>query len=119
MSPISMAAALAQQNAEALAGIALTQLVHAEYAVVYGGFTINTHMKSGAPSFGTPEGAWAAFASTQLARHYRLPSGQWRLDNGRSCSMRRQPTKVFGICGLLSWRTATWLCTVAAGWKVG
>ncbi|MFN8443149.1 MAG: trimethylamine methyltransferase family protein [Caldilineaceae bacterium] len=73
MSPITMASALAQQHAEALAGIALTQLVRPGAPVVYGGFTINTHMKSGAPSFGTPEGAWAAFASTQLARRYHLP----------------------------------------------
>lgn len=85
MSPITMAAALAQQHAEALAGIALTQLVRPGAPVVYGGFTINTHMKSGAPSFGTPEGAWAAFASTQLARRYRLPyrgNGGLTMSNG-------------------------------------
>jgi len=39
MSPITMAAALAQQNAEALAGVALTQLVRPGAPVVYGGFT--------------------------------------------------------------------------------
>ncbi len=73
MSPITMASALAQQNAEALAGVALTQIVRAGTPVVYGGFTISTHMKSGAPSFGTPEAANAAFASTQMARRYNLP----------------------------------------------
>ncbi|MCB0182541.1 MAG: trimethylamine methyltransferase family protein, partial [Anaerolineae bacterium] len=57
MSPITMAAAVAQQNAEALAGIALVQLVRKGAPVVYGGFATNVDMKSGSPAFGTPEGA--------------------------------------------------------------
>lgn len=73
MSPVTMAAALAQQNAEVLAGIALTQLVRPGAPVIYGGFTVNADMKSGSPSFGTPEGAWALLAGGQLARRYRLP----------------------------------------------
>lgn len=73
MSPVTIAAALAQHNAEALAGIALTQLVRPGAPVVYGGFTTNVDMRSGAPAFGTPEGAWAHFIGAQLARHYGLP----------------------------------------------
>ncbi len=73
MSPITMAAAVAQQNAEALAGIALTQLVNPGVPVVYGGFTTNTDMHSGGPAFGTPEGAWAMLTGAQLARRYQLP----------------------------------------------
>jgi len=73
MSPITMAAAVAQQNAEALAGIALTQLVNPGGPVIYGGFTTNTDMATGSPAFGTPEGAWAFFAGAQLARRYGLP----------------------------------------------
>jgi len=73
MSPISMAAALAQQNAEALAGIALTQLIRPGAPVIYGGFTTNVDMKSGSPAFGTPEGAWAMAIGAQLARRYNLP----------------------------------------------
>jgi trimethylamine--corrinoid protein Co-methyltransferase len=73
MSPITMAAAVAQQNAEALAGIALTQLCNPGVPVIYGGFTTNTDMATGSPAFGTPEGAWAFFAGAQLARHYGLP----------------------------------------------
>jgi trimethylamine--corrinoid protein Co-methyltransferase len=68
MSPITMAAALAQQNAEALAGVALTQLVNPGAPVIYGGFTTNVDMKSGSPAFGTPEGAWAIAVGAQLAR---------------------------------------------------
>ncbi|MFW5943525.1 MAG: trimethylamine methyltransferase family protein, partial [Chloroflexota bacterium] len=74
MSPVTIAAALAQQNAEVLAGVALTQLVNPGAPVIYGGFTTNIDMKSGSPSFGTPEGAWALFAGAQLARRYGLPS---------------------------------------------
>jgi trimethylamine--corrinoid protein Co-methyltransferase len=73
MSPITMASALAQQNAEALAGVALTQLVRPGAPVVYGGFTMNVDMRSGSPAFGSPEGAWAAIVGAQLARRYGLP----------------------------------------------
>ena len=73
MAPVTIAGALAQQNAEALAGIALTQLVRPGAPVVYGGFTSNVDMKSGAPAFGTPEYMQAATIGGQLARRYRLP----------------------------------------------
>jgi trimethylamine--corrinoid protein Co-methyltransferase len=73
MTPVTTAAALAQQNAEALAGIALTQAVRPGTPVVYGGFTSNVDMRSGAPAFGTPENARATVAGGQLARRYRLP----------------------------------------------
>ena len=73
MSPITIASALAQQNAEALAGVALTQLVRSGAPVIYGGFTTNVDMKSGSPAFGTPEGAWALAIGAQLARRYNLP----------------------------------------------
>ena len=73
MAPITLAGALTQQNAEALAGITLAQVVKAGAPVVYGAFTSNVDMKSGAPAFGTPEYAKAAQASGQLARRYRLP----------------------------------------------
>lgn len=73
MSPISIASALAQQNAEALAGIALTQLVNPGAPTLYGGFTTNVDMKTGSPAFGTPEGAWAMAIGAQLARYYKLP----------------------------------------------
>jgi trimethylamine---corrinoid protein Co-methyltransferase len=73
MTPVTMAAALTQQNAEALAGIALVQLVRPGSPVVYGAFTSNVDMRSGAPAFGTPENARATLAAGQLARLYKLP----------------------------------------------
>ena len=73
MSPVSLAGALAQQNAEALGVIALIQLIRPGAPVVYGGFTSNVDMRTGAPAFGTPEYAQAVLAGGQLARRYRLP----------------------------------------------
>ncbi|HJU47939.1 MAG TPA: trimethylamine methyltransferase family protein, partial [Gaiellaceae bacterium] len=73
MTPVTLAAALSQQNAEALAGIALSQLVRAGAPVVYGAFTSNVDMRSGSPAFGTPENARATLAAGQLARRYGLP----------------------------------------------
>ena len=73
MTPATMAGALAQQNAEALVGIALLQLTNPGTPVVYGGFTSNVDMRSGAPAFGTPENALANIAGGQLARRYGLP----------------------------------------------
>jgi len=73
MAPVSLAAALAQQNAEALFGVVLAQVVRPGTPVMYGAFTSNVDLRSGAPAFGTPENAKANVASGQLARRYRLP----------------------------------------------
>jgi trimethylamine--corrinoid protein Co-methyltransferase len=73
MSPVSIPATLAQQLAEALSGIALTQLVRPGCPVVFGSFLSNTDMQSGSPSFGTPESAIGLFCTGQIARKYGLP----------------------------------------------
>jgi len=73
MTPVTLPAALAQQNAEALAGIALVQMIRPGAPAVYGAFTSNVDMRSGAPAFGTPENAKATLAGGQLARRYGLP----------------------------------------------
>ena len=75
MAPITVAGALTLQHAEALAGIVLAQVVRPGAPVVYGSFTSNVDMKSGAPAFGTPEYVKGAFGAGQLARHIGLP---WR-----------------------------------------
>ncbi len=73
MAPITLAGALSQQNAEALVGLMLTQIVRPGSPFVYGSFTSNVDMQSGAPAFGTPEYWKATIVSGQLARRYRLP----------------------------------------------
>ncbi|HYM49475.1 MAG TPA: trimethylamine methyltransferase family protein [Candidatus Limnocylindrales bacterium] len=73
MSPMGLAGSIAQQTAEALAGIALIQLVRPGAPCVYGSFLTNVDMQSGSPAFGTPESALGILASAQMARHYRIP----------------------------------------------
>ena len=73
MCPITLAGALAQQTAEALGVIMLSQIVNPGAPMLYGGFTSNADMRSGSPAFGTPEYTRAAFASGQLARRYQIP----------------------------------------------
>src|SRR5207245_906004 len=73
MSPVTIPAALAQQLAEALAGIALAQLIRPGCPVIFGSFLSNIDMQSGSPSFGTPESAIGLLCTGQLARRYGLP----------------------------------------------
>jgi trimethylamine---corrinoid protein Co-methyltransferase len=72
-SPVTLAAAVAQQNAEALAAVVLTQLVRPGAPVMYGSFLTGLEMRTGAPAFGRPESALGILASAQMARRYRLP----------------------------------------------
>jgi trimethylamine---corrinoid protein Co-methyltransferase len=73
MSPVSVVATLAQQVAEALAGIALVQTIRPGCPVVFGSFLSNTDMQSGSPSFGTPESAVGLLCTGQIARRLDLP----------------------------------------------
>ncbi|MBL8290197.1 MAG: trimethylamine methyltransferase family protein [Bryobacterales bacterium] len=73
MAPVSIAGTLAQQNAEALAGIAFAQMVEPGTPVVYGSFLTNIDLQSGSPVFGSPESQVGLYASAQLARYYNLP----------------------------------------------
>src|ERR1700730_14353055 len=73
MSPVTIPAALVQQLAEALSGIALAQLIRPGCPVVFGSFLSNIDMQSGSPSFGTPESAIGLLCTGQLARHFGLP----------------------------------------------
>ncbi len=73
MSPPTLAATLAQQNAEALFGICYAQMIRPGTPCVYGSFLANIDMRSGAPCFGTPENALALYAGAQMARRYGLP----------------------------------------------
>ena len=73
MGPASVAGTLAQQNAEALAGIALVQMIEPGAPVVYGSFLTNVDLQSGSPVFGSPESQMGVYASAQLARRYALP----------------------------------------------
>lgn len=71
----SAVGAVAQVNAEALAGLAFTQLIRPGSPQIYGQFMVTVDMKTGAPMGGTPEAAQMMYLMGALARKYRLP---WR-----------------------------------------
>jgi trimethylamine--corrinoid protein Co-methyltransferase len=73
MSPVTIPSALVQQLAEALSGIALSQLIAPGCPVIFGSFLSNIDMQSGSPCFGTPESAIGLLCTGQLARHFGLP----------------------------------------------
>ena len=73
MSPISLPGALAQQTAEALGIVALTQMIRPGSPAVLGGFTSNVDMRTGSPAFGTPEYVHATLGGAQIARRLKIP----------------------------------------------
>jgi trimethylamine--corrinoid protein Co-methyltransferase len=88
MTPVTLPAALAQQNAEALFGIVLTQPVKPGAPVMYGAFTSNVDMRSGAPAFGTPENTKANIVAGQLARRYGLPYRSSNANASNACDVQ-------------------------------
>ncbi len=73
MAPVSVAGTLTQVLAEALAGIAYSQLVRPGAPVIFGAFVTSIDMNSGAPTFGTPEASKILWGAGQLARRLGLP----------------------------------------------
>ncbi|MGC1486682.1 MAG: trimethylamine methyltransferase family protein, partial [Albidovulum sp.] len=66
MAPVTVAGTLTQVLAEALAGIAYSQLIRKGAPVIMGAFVTSIDMKSGAPTFGTPEAAHITYGMGQL-----------------------------------------------------
>ena len=73
MAPVTVAGTAAQTLAEALAGIAFTQIVRPGAPVVFGSFASSMSMQSGAPTFGTPEPALVLLVMAALARRLGVP----------------------------------------------
>lgn len=76
--PASVAASVAQLNAEALSALAYTQVIRKGAPAIYGHYLSTVSMKSGAPMAGTPEISLMNFMIGQMARHYGVP---WRTSN--------------------------------------
>ena len=117
MAPVTLAGALAQQTAECLAAIALLQVVNPGLPVVFGAFTSNVDMKSGAPAFGTPEYMRAMQISGQLARKYGLP---WRGSNANAANSPDGQAvweSLFSLWGVTSGHVN--MIMHAAGWLEG
>lgn len=117
MAPVTLAGAVTQQTAEALACIVLLQQIKPGVPVVMGSFTSNVDMKTGAPAFGTPEYMRATQMSGQMARFYGLP-----LRASNACAANCPDAQA-------AWESAfsLWACTSAhanivyhaAGWLEG
>jgi len=73
VSPVTMPGAIAQCLAESMAGCALTQLVRPGAPAILASFLSSTSLRSGSPSFGTPEPALGSLVMGQLARRLKLP----------------------------------------------
>ncbi|MEM7376339.1 MAG: trimethylamine methyltransferase family protein [Pseudomonadota bacterium] len=117
MAPVSLAGALVQQNAEALAAIALTQWVRPGAPVIYGGFTSNVDMKSGAPAFGTPEYMKTAQIGGQLARRYGLPYRSSNVNAANSVDAQAAYESTFSLWGAVAGGAN--MLMHGAGWMEG
>ncbi|MDV7143460.1 trimethylamine methyltransferase family protein [Tropicimonas sp. TH_r6] len=73
VAPLTGAGAVAQCLAESATSCALTQLVRPGAPTVLAGFLASMAMRSGSPTFGTPEPALASLALGQIARRWKLP----------------------------------------------
>ncbi|MCB1394934.1 MAG: trimethylamine methyltransferase family protein [Rhodobacter sp.] len=73
MGPVTSAGAIAQSLAETMAGCALIQLERPGAPVVFGNFLSSMSLRSGSPTFGTPEPAIGSMVIGQLARRLNLP----------------------------------------------
>ncbi|MBL8931106.1 MAG: trimethylamine methyltransferase family protein [Kineosporiaceae bacterium] len=116
MSPVTVPAALVQQVAEALSGVALTQLIRPGAPVVFGSFLSSIDMRTGAPTFGTPESVIGLFATGQIARRFNLPfrtggtlatSQVTDVQSGYEAMMTMMPTFLAGTNFVM--HTAGWL----------
>jgi trimethylamine--corrinoid protein Co-methyltransferase len=116
MSPVTVPAALVQQVAEALSGVALTQLIRPGAPVVFGSFLSSIDMRTGSPTFGTPESVVGLFATGQIARRFKLPfrtggtlatSQVTDAQSGYEAMMTMMPTFLAGTNFVM--HTAGWL----------
>ncbi len=73
MAPTTSAGVVTQTLAEALAGMAFTQLVRPGAPVIFGSFASSMSMQTGAPTFGTPEPALVLYTCAALARRLGVP----------------------------------------------
>src|SRR5690606_2142369 len=105
------------QNAEALVGIAFTQMVRKGAPVGYGGFTSNVDMKSGAPAFGTPEYMKAQMIGGQLARHCQVPYRSSNVCAANSMDAQAAYESVFSLWGAI--QGGSNFILHSAGWLEG
>lgn len=117
MAPVTIAGAIAQQNAEVLASLVLSQTVKPGAPFVYGGFTSNVDMRSGAPAFGTPEYMKAVLVGGQLARLYGIPYRSSNVNAANSVDAQAAYESVFSLWSVAG--SGAHMVLHAAGWLEG
>lgn len=73
VAPLTIAGMVAQGLAESMASCALTQLVRPGAPAILAAFFSSMSLRSGSPTFGTPEPAIGSLAMGQLARRLNMP----------------------------------------------
>ena len=117
MAPVTLAGAVTQQNAEFLGGLTIHQLNSPGAPFVYGGFTSNVDMRSGAPAFGTPEYMKATLVGGQFARRYRVPYRSSNVNAANAVDAQAAYESVFSLWGAVMGGVN--LVKHAAGWMEG
>ena len=117
MAPVTIPGALVLQNAEALAGIVFSQMVRPGAPAMYGGFTSNVDMQSGAPAFGTPEYMKAQHIGGQLARRYNIPYRTSNVCAANTVDAQSAYESVFSLWGAIN--SGGHLLKHGAGWLEG
>lgn len=73
VSPLTIAGSVAQCLAESMVSCALTQLVRPGAPAILASFLSSMSLRSGSPTFGTPEPALGSLVMGQLARRLNMP----------------------------------------------
>ena len=117
MAPVTLAGALVQQTAEALAIITLCQILRPGCPCVMGGFTSNVDMRTGSPAFGTPEYGQAVIATAQIGRRLKVPVRTSAVN--ASPTVDAQSTYETGFALQAAILSHSHLINHAAGWLEG
>jgi trimethylamine---corrinoid protein Co-methyltransferase len=116
--PVTVAAGLALQVAEALSGTAIVQMLRPGTGCMFGSFFTAVDMRTGGPAFGTPESVLGTLAGGQLARRYGLPLR----GGGGLCSSNALDAAAAAETTMTLWATMLAGCDLvmhAAGWLEG
>jgi trimethylamine:corrinoid methyltransferase-like protein len=85
--------------------------------IMYGGFTSNVDMQSGAPAFGTPEFMQTAMITGQLARRYKIPYRSPGVNAANALDAQADYESVFSLWGAIM--GGAHLVLHSVGWMEG
>ncbi|MEM9043601.1 MAG: trimethylamine methyltransferase family protein [Pseudomonadota bacterium] len=118
MSPTTIAGTLAQVLAEALATLTLVQLIAPGAPCLMGSFASTMSMKTGGPTFGTPEAGLMVLAAGQLARRLGVPLHTvGTLSSSKLPDAQSQQEATWGL--MMSMFAGANLINHATGWLEG